>query len=480
MSGRLAQLQVAVAAYLRCSLDEILQLDLMTQLKLMVEARLISNASMELLAHCHDLEPAQAQEHCYKHSTTSLLPSQSRGLPVARTRDLCHDDNNNNSSQLPPQQQPSMPHSIVNVDPPLSKPSSGEIFSDGTKHYGSTTYHNLSFQCSFPSPTVSYTCTTATSSTAGSVLQAFAATDFGVMKTYQPGCTGGVSPALTFDTCPNTRQAPIDLSTTWNQDQSTLALDLDQSWSTISTTAIDGHIRSTPTGWEQQLEDAIERCSDPFTASLHDTSELQAGGNIWQSQPHQPQKVTFLSQQTTYIDTPNHISMQPQQRQPPSALHEAITSSFTLTQQADLVVEPADGVDGHRQCQAIDTRHGTNMDTPSLSQRAGSSPQRKRNSTGRRKSAEIDCNERRRVANMSPTQLQHVRQLAREASRRRKYKERQSMKQLQHAVVELEVEQRGLLAELRTLEGERHRLYQYVVQQRSRPGTKSSNLHTYI
>eukprot|EP00045_Choanoeca_perplexa_P004938 m.41856 g.41856 ORF g.41856 m.41856 type:complete len:551 (+) comp12844_c0_seq42:176-1828(+) len=77
-------------------------------------------------------------------------------------------------------------------------------------------------------------------------------------------------------------------------------------------------------------------------------------------------------------------------------------------------------------------------------------------------------NERRRVANMSPTRAEHVRQLAREATRRRKNRQRQTMKQLQRAVVELELKQRGLVGEQASLEKERQRLYTLVRKQNTK------------
>eukprot|EP00045_Choanoeca_perplexa_P004934 m.41761 g.41761 ORF g.41761 m.41761 type:complete len:599 (+) comp12844_c0_seq25:140-1936(+) len=91
----------------------------------------------------------------------------------------------------------------------------------------------------------------------------------------------------------------------------------------------------------------------------------------------------------------------------------------------------------------------------------------KRSKTSRQLSTIAD-NERRRVANMSPTRLEHVRQLSREAARRRKNRQRQTMKQLQRAVVELELKQRGLVGEQASLEKERQRLYTLVRKQNTK------------
>eukprot|EP00045_Choanoeca_perplexa_P004931 m.41690 g.41690 ORF g.41690 m.41690 type:complete len:578 (+) comp12844_c0_seq13:140-1873(+) len=107
--------------------------------------------------------------------------------------------------------------------------------------------------------------------------------------------------------------------------------------------------------------------------------------------------------------------------------------------------------------------------TPACSTHKASSPSpaSKRSKQSHQLSTIAD-NERRRVANMSPTRLEHVRQLSREAARRRKNRQRQTMKQLQRAVVELELKQRGLVGEQASLEKERQRLYTLVRKQNTK------------
>eukprot|EP00045_Choanoeca_perplexa_P002024 m.22695 g.22695 ORF g.22695 m.22695 type:complete len:485 (+) comp11284_c0_seq3:148-1602(+) len=484
MPDRLAQLQAAVAAHFGCSLNEILQLDRMTQLRLMVEAGLISNTSMELLAHCPALVPLQSQQP-FK---TPLASTQSQGLPDAFWTCLRQEDS---LSRLQPTQSPAS-NGILDIEPSLAGefPSLFLPFDDPSL---STSYHGFSsFQGPTPSQTTSYSCPIRAGSTFEAPIpgQAYDSTSMRAYTQPQP-----ISPALTVTPSyvPQTLPDAIN-SNSWNQDGScpgslpTLAYSDDVSGQTISTTAI-GLACTTAASYWSQPESVVERCSvDPFATSSGDIDDQLRIGSYWDQKQPDRQNANMsnhdIRKRATSTDTSNYCVLLHDQAHQASSFQGGIMTCSTSSTRQDLLAASASNVANavHHQsqpaCKCVDDVT-ENSEAPSLSQRAGSSPQRKRR-TGRRTSAEIDCNERRRVANMSPTRLQHVRQLAREAARRRKYKERQSMKQLQHALVGLEVEQRGLRAELRTLEGEWHRLYQYVVQQRSRPGTKSSNLHTYI
>jgi hypothetical protein len=78
---------------------------------------------------------------------------------------------------------------------------------------------------------------------------------------------------------------------------------------------------------------------------------------------------------------------------------------------------------------------------------------------GARKPSALAENERRRVANMSPNRLEHVRQLSREAARRRKAKHRQTLRQLQHSNAVLEETRVKLETEQSRLQVHRQRLY---------------------
>eukprot|EP00045_Choanoeca_perplexa_P004936 m.41791 g.41791 ORF g.41791 m.41791 type:complete len:563 (+) comp12844_c0_seq31:603-2291(+) len=550
---RLLDLQEAVALRARCSLPDVLRLDLMTQLKLMNDTGLISVASMQQLA-CSPAILQQYQQQMFRkpspflpvrrpanpfttgsEQTTSVIssqptdflselssefgtstmsmesvwPSKNSSVQAVETDSVlrpfvstilgtaatntdpftCYPSTSSASQSL--QQTQDSPFSLDTVhattataadnmlhftpsllsqaDCDLIVPSTLPITQHAATNLNTQRVHSHVQVCPqvFPAldtPTLSNTTAPSSWGFDGTEELLAELVDLDALEQLLPaaptGADGDISHTKNFaelgrafDQAINASAEPMDTLASWQSSLGMAQPQLDLGLPTCSVAQPDFVTKPQPldtnkpglAALDNLVAFGMEDCSNPMP--------------LCRSQPQDFRGSCITQSYTSYRTTaPTALRVTPTTPADPTQTPVCLKRSPTLEKADSRPLSRP----GKRRCNVTG-----NVDPHAKDPSHVCLPVCKRSKATRPLSA-IAENERRRVANMSPTRAEHVRQLAREATRRRKNRQRQTMKQLQRAVVELELKQRGLVGEQASLEKERQRLYTLVRKQNTK------------